>query len=148
VTRHKKSDLPALKPAELPSVSRVKAKLARMFMPTEHAIQSGFISGCRIMEAQYPDLALGFAVPNGGYRTPTTAAKLQAEGVRPGVPDWMLPVARGGHIGLAIEFKRPDGELSKAQREYLPRLAGAGWKVAIHTDASEALLEALLYLRG
>lgn len=141
--------LPPLEPVVLPTPARLKARRIRAAIPTEHAIQVGFVHGCRLLEAKYPALALAFAVPNGGYRSKKTAALLQAEGARPGVPDWLLPVARGGYIGLAIEFKRPrEGKLSEAQRDYLPRLAGAGWRVTVHTDAGAALAEALRYLEG
>jgi hypothetical protein len=146
VTRHDK--LPALAPVEVPSVARVKARQARAFLPTEHSIQAGLIQACRIMEAQYPELGLLFAVPNGEYRHPKTAARLMSQGVRAGVPDLLLPIARGRYIGLAIELKRPGtGRLNPAQAAYLPKLAGAGWRVCIHTDAGEALAEVLLYLR-
>lgn len=129
-------------------MARLKARRAKSFMPTEHAIQAGFVSGCRVFEKQWPELALGFAVPNGGLRNRATAGKLRAEGVRPGVPDWMLPVARRGYNGMAIEFKRPDGSLSEAQAEYIPKLIAAGWYVRIHTDCGDALADVLLYLNG
>lgn len=149
MTRHGKTGLPALVPLQVPSVARVKARAARALVPSEHAIQVAFVSACRLLEGQYPDLGLAFAVPNGGYRCKKTAALLAQEGVRPGVPDWLLPVARGRWIGCALEFKRPgSGRLSEAQAAYLPRLQAAGWRVTVQTDAAEALAEVLAYLRG
>jgi len=61
-------------------------------------------------------LGLLFAIPNGGDRKQSVAASLKAEGVKSGVPDLCLPVARhrgGGdagaqpYHGLWIELKRP-----------------------------------------
>ena len=48
--------------------------------------------------------ALLFAIPNGGKRDKVTAIQLQAEGVRPGVPDGVACRPPGWH-GLFIELK-------------------------------------------
>lgn len=68
----------------------------------EHTLQ------CAV--ARFLDLALGplpdclwFAVPNGGHRNKLTAAKLKAEGVKPGVADIII-LWRGRFI--AIELKK------------------------------------------
>lgn len=66
------------------------------------------------------------AIPNGGYRDPVTAARMKAEGVKAGVPDVFLPVARydftDGSLechGLYIEMKKPKGgRLSADQIEF------------------------------
>lgn len=44
-------------------------------------------------------------IPNGGKRDSTTAKMLKAEGVKAGVPDICLPVARGKYHGMYIEMK-------------------------------------------
>jgi hypothetical protein len=86
-----------------------------------------------------------FAVPNGGKRGIKTAVTLKAEGLRPGVPDVMLPVARGCFTGLAIEFKKPDklkkpeGKLSQDQIEYIDQLVNEGWLVCVLDDVEEAI---------
>jgi hypothetical protein len=132
--------LPPLVKPKLPSRETVKRRRAiKAPVPLEHAIQSAFVEWTRRVEGRYPELALGFAVPNGGQRSARTAGRLWAEGVRPGVPDWLLPVARPPFIGLAIEFKRPGGALSPAQRAYIPKLAAAGWLVLLCTDAHAAV---------
>ena len=46
------------------------------------------------MEGRHPQLALIFAIPNGGKRHIGTARKLKAEGVRSGVPDIFLACPR------------------------------------------------------
>jgi hypothetical protein len=74
------------------------------------------------------------AIPNVGYRHPAVAAKLKAEGVKPGVPDVYWPVARGGFIGLAIEFKHANASPSKEQRERITLLQKEGWCVCICWD--------------
>ena len=45
---------------------------------------------------KYPEAQLLFHVPNGGKRNAAEAAHLKRQGVKAGVPDLFLPVARGG----------------------------------------------------
>ena len=120
-----KIKLPALKPRAI-----------RAYVPLEHDIQVAFVRICQLAErATMPLLRLGFAVPNGGQRSKAVAGKLKAEGVRAGVPDWMLPVPASGFAGLAIEFKRPGkvGNTSEAQDTYINDLKAVGWLVVICT---------------
>jgi len=107
--------------------------------PTEHQIQVAFIQWCHLAEPKYPGLRLGFAIPNGGYRHKVTAAKLKAEGVRPGVPDWMCPSSNGRFRGMAIEFKRKGGHITPPQREYIDLLRDAGWFVELCYSTEEAI---------
>ena len=52
-----------------------------------------------------PEFAL-FAVPNAGAGAQRgQAGKMKAEGARSGIPDLLLPVARGAYRGLCIEMK-------------------------------------------
>ncbi len=101
---------------------------------TEHQIQAAFVQWCSLNEKAIDGLADAFAVPNGGKRNVVTASMLKAEGVKPGEPDWMWPAARGGFIGLAIEFKAGDGVPSKDQRQRIDSLQRAGWCVVICWD--------------
>lgn len=78
---------------------------------------------------------LTFAVPNGGQREAHVGASMRAEGVKPGVPDIMLPIPRGGYHGLWIELKLPgrerqkDGGRSEKQVQWHKRLAAQGYAV-------------------
>jgi hypothetical protein len=63
--------------------------------------------------------------PNGGSRNPIEAARLKAQGVKPGVADVFLPVKRGAFSGLYIELKKP------SQR---PKRGGAGGVTAEQTE--------------
>lgn len=96
----------------------------------EHEIQKAFFKWIDMRKGQVKCLDLFHCVPNGGKRGLYEAARLKAEGVRAGVLDTQLPVARGGFIGLAIEFKAPDGNPTKEQRERAERLMIEGWCVA------------------
>lgn len=95
----------------------------------EHQIQKAFFKWLDLNKKRIPALELFHSIPNGGARTPIQGAILKAEGVRAGALDTQLPVARGGFIGLAIEFKAPEANPSKEQRERAERLMIEGWCV-------------------
>ncbi|WP_304598250.1 VRR-NUC domain-containing protein [Adlercreutzia caecimuris] len=89
-----------------------------------------------------------FHVPNGGSRHPAEAANLKRQGVRPGVPDLCVPVARCGYHSLWIEMKAPKGRISDAQRGWLDLLRSEGhcaW-ACFGAESAISLLEA--YLSG
>lgn len=96
---------------------------------SEHDTQAAFFSWAS--HQRFDGIELLHATPNGGARHIAVAAKLKAEGVKPGVPDVTWPVARGGFIGLAIEFKFNDGSPSKEQRERITKMQEQGWCVAV-----------------
>lgn len=87
-----------------------------------------------------PELLDMFAIPNGGLRDKITASNLKREGVKPGVPDILLPVARGGFHGLFIEMKRrttgrgkdrkQKGSTSGVQDDWIARLRLRGYGAA------------------
>jgi hypothetical protein len=115
---------------------------------SEHEIQVALFQRIHdeANQRRYPALALCFAVPNGGRRSPAVAAKLKAEGVAPGVPDIVCPAARGGYHGLWLELKRPGGATSPAQASWLAQLAREGHKVALHSTVDGAWAELVRYL--
>lgn len=92
----------------------------------EHRHQTLLFRWAESASCVLPELALMYAVPNGGKRDPVTAAKLKQEGVKPGVPDVCLPVPRGGWAALYLEMKAPNGRLSPDQQHWLLELAAAG----------------------
>lgn len=94
-----------------------------MRVPSEHQEQCMLFAWA----AYRPVLALLHAIPNGGKRDIRTDAMLKAEGVKPGVPDIFLPIARGPYHGMYIELKRrKGGVLSKEQEAWIRALDGRG----------------------
>ena len=82
----------------------------------EHRIQCACV---RWFNVQYPKLhGRLFAVPNGGRRDATTAAKLKAEGVVPGVADLVLLISNRDYGALLIEMKTPKGRQSDSQKKW------------------------------
>ena len=63
---------------------------------SEHQEQKALIQWARLNQQRFPELDLLFAIPNGGLRNIRVARKLKSEGVKPGVSDLFLPVARKG----------------------------------------------------
>src|SRR5689334_14176538 len=93
---------------------------------------------------QYPELDLLFHIPNGELRDPATAAKLQAMGVKPGVCDLFLPIARGGWHGCFIEMKRRGETPTPVQVAFMQAVERQGYFVQPCYDwiqASETLVE-------
>lgn len=81
-----------------------------------------------------------FHVPNGGERPGAVAKKLSHLGVKSGVSDLVLPLARGGYHGLFIELKRQKGgKLSDSQREFLDDMIAAGYMAAVARGSEEAI---------
>ena len=84
------------------------------------------------MGGKYPEIKLMHHIPNGGMRHKATAARLKAEGVKSGVPDICLPVARGKHHGLYIELKRiKGGKPTDNQIKWMAALNKQGYQVAL-----------------
>ena len=96
-----------------------------------------------------PELDLLLHIPNGGKRSKVEAARFKAMGVKPGVPDLLLPVPRGKYHGLFIELKRRSGgRVSEHQGAWLCRLAEQGYRVAVCKGWEEARDEIESYLKG
>lgn len=116
-------------------------------VPTEHAEQSALLTWATLSTGRRPELRLLFAIPNGSFlgdgvkrlasgKTVSLGAirsrKLKAEGVKTGVPDLCLPVARGGFFGLYIEIKRvKGGTLSPEQKQWRQDLIEQGYHVTL-----------------
>lgn len=96
----------------------------------ESLMQQAFINACW----HHPVARRIYAIPNGGKRNRVEAAIMKAEGVKPGMPDTHLPVARGGAIGLYIELKCGDNRPSPEQKERLAELHAEGHAVAVVWD--------------
>lgn len=86
----------------------------------------------------HPELKWLFAVPNGGRRDKVEAAHLKRQGVKAGVPDLCLPVARGKYHGLYIEMKVGRNKPTDNQKTWLSGLADNGYAIAVCYGAKEA----------
>lgn len=125
----------------------MRARREAIPVPTESQEQQALFQWAALHTGRYPELALMYHIPNEGLRNPRTGARMKAEGMKPGVPDVCLPVARGGFHGLYIEMKRTKGgRVEPGQREWLGALNGQGYAavVCLGWEKAAQMIEAYL----
>jgi hypothetical protein len=99
-------------------------------VPTEHEEQRDFV---RWFRRKYGPVRI-FAIPNGGYRSMSTAGKLKAEGVSAGVPDMFVPAWR-----LWVEMKRQKGgRVSPEQADWIEYLESLGYTCLVCPGSENA----------
>lgn len=117
--------------------------------PTEAQEQKTLFEWADYAKGRYPELALLFHIPNEGRRSYAAGKELRAQGMRSGVPDICLPVARSGYSALYIEMKRrKEGRLSDNQRGWINGLNRAGNLAVVCKGWEEARNVILEYLKG
>lgn len=107
----------------------------------ESGHQEAIFSWCDYNRNRYPELALLYHVPNGGKRDAATARALKRQGVKAGISDLVLPVARSGYHGLYVELKAPGGKLEQSQIDFIQAVEAqgyfarvcVGWQAAVQT---------------
>lgn len=114
---------------------------------SEQDEQIALIEWCGYMaKKKHPELDMIYAIPNGGLRDKVVAAKLKAEGVKSGIPDLCLPIARGSYHSLYIEMKDGIKPLSKSQKEVKPKLEAQGNAVVVCYSCDQAIEAIVMYL--
>lgn len=115
--------------------------------PSEAQEQMALMAWAEWQRAAHPELKLLHHIPNGGSRGKAEAGRFKAMGVKAGVPDLCLPVARGGFHGLYIELKRErTGKASAVQVGWFEALREQGYCVTLchgWVAASEAIVDYL-----
>jgi hypothetical protein len=123
-------------------------------VPTEHEEQVALFAWAEA--SGITELAWMFAVPNGGYRHPATAAHLKAEGVKAGAPDIILPIPRwcyphdSMYHGMFLELKRADhsNKTTPEQDAWLAELNALDYYAVVAYGCEEAIDHILCYLDG
>jgi len=101
---------------------------------------------------KYPELEYMYANMNGARRSKRYTAKLKLRGLKSGIPDIFLPVARWGFHGLYIELKRPKskgkaaGRTSANQKRWIKHLIDLGFAVHICFGSTSAIETIEYYL--
>ena len=115
--------------------SEIKVKV-----PSEDWEQMHLVSW---MRKTYPAHKI-FAIPNGGYRSKTTAMNLKSTGVSPGVPDLFIP-----SLKLFIEMKRTKGSVtSQEQKDWIAYLNEVGYTAIICKGFESAKIEIIKIING
>lgn len=117
-------------------------------IPTEEEEQIWLFSWAEMSIGRFPELALLHHIPNGGKRSKSEAARFKAMGVKAGVSDMFLPVARGRYHGLYIELKAKDGRVTCEQRRFLASVEEQGYKGVVAYGGEAAAKVIYSYLRG
>lgn len=78
------------------AIGYLKPKRSRK-KPTPHEAneQEALFRWTVFVRGRFPEIELLYHIPNGGSRNKLEAANLKRQGVKAGVPDLCLPVARG-----------------------------------------------------
>lgn len=105
---------------------------------TEHVEAVQLMRIVKLHESRYPALKMLAAVPNGGDRHRVVAAKMKAEGVRAGYPDYLLDYPSQGYHGLRIELKSMTGYASREQKDWIERLRANGYRAEVCRGAEAA----------
>jgi hypothetical protein len=125
---------------------RAKRKRTTL-VPSEHDEQVALFQWAELMKHQLPELEMMYAIPNGGMRNKVVAGKLKAEGVKAGVLDIFLPVARGEYHGLYIEMKKAIGGVVSAEQQWwINMLRAQGYCVVVCHGAGAAMVALERYL--
>lgn len=105
---------------------------------TEQVEQEALFRWAAYNQGRLPELAGMYHIANEGKRSRASGGILRAMGMKRGVPDICLPVARGGYHALYIEMKRREGgKLSADQAEWIDWLNVHG-SLAVRCDGWEA----------
>ncbi len=111
-----------------------------MLERTETGEQQAVIEWCVRAAGKYPELRLIYHIPNEGKRSVVKGAELKSIGLKSGVPDLCLPVARGGFHALYIEMKKSRKSKATAeQKKWLAALNAQNNVAVICYGADEAI---------
>lgn len=80
-----------------------------------------------------------YHIPNEGKRSVWAGANLKRQGLRKGVPDLCVPVARGKYHSLYIEMKADGGKIAPSQAEWIGTLRSQGMFAAVCYGAGSAI---------
>lgn len=108
--------------------------------------QENLITWCNLQSGKYPELNLIFHIPNGGSRNKIEAFNLKKQGVKAGVPDLFLPVAKKGYYGLFIEMKVKNNKPTENQKKWLSKFTEQGYLTKVCYSFEEAQKTIINYL--
>lgn len=93
---------------------------------TEAQHQHNVITWSELHIDKYPELALLHHIPNGGNRDAVEGKHLKDQGVKRGIPDLHLPIARGQYHSLYLEMKTETGRPTREQKWWIEQLNKQG----------------------
>ena len=91
---------------------------------SKHVEQNNLLDWTLLYERKYPVLGRIFAIPIGGHRHKTVAAKR-------GVPGLCLPYPMSGWNGLYLEISTATETVTKEQDDYIKFLRSVGFRAEV-----------------
>ena len=131
-------------------------KITKPPEPSEYEQHKSIFVWAKVMEREYPELALLNSSANGAWFPGALGelkykilAVLKATGcIRPGFPDINLPVSRGGWHALYIELKKKTGKPSPEQILWVEALRLQGNLACFCFGQAMAEKVIVAYLKG
>lgn len=115
---------------------------------TEDDHQALVIMWAKSAEGKWPCLRWLYHIPNERKCTVIEGARLKRIGVKAGVSDLFLPYPCGGHHGLYIEMKTPDGRASDSQIKFVKAMEWYGYAAYVCKGYEAAIRVIKEYLGG
>lgn len=116
--------------------------------PHEGNEQEALFRWAAFIRGRLPEIELLYHIPNGGSRNRIEAANLKRQGVKAGVPDLCLPVARSDFHGLYIEMKAGKNTTTEKQEEWILALRVQGYAAEVCYGWERAAEVITQYLEG
>lgn len=127
-------------------MNRRNYRIPKKLGPEERE-QKALFSYRDIFSIRWPVVQLLIHVPNSGAGPlKGMAGKMKAMGVKPGVADLFLPVAKQGFHGLWIELKASGGRLTEYQKKWLAEMQSQRYKATVAIGHEMAWVEIGNYL--
>ena len=110
---------------------------------SEHQEQAAFVEWLNLKGLWH--YAVVNALKAGGVKL---MMYLKKEGLRPGVPDLVIPYKTHDFGGLYCEMKKKGGRVKPEQAKWHEFLRGQGYQVCVCYSADEAIEATLRYMNG
>lgn len=108
---------------------------------SEREMQAAVITECDLRAITNADYGMIAAIPNGQYRP----GQRMEPGLRPGFPDLILPIARHGRNGLALELKVGNNKCSAEQLRWHRDLRVRNWAVEVIYDDPQRAIDLITW---
>lgn len=108
----------------------------------EHQLQVGCVAWASMQGMIWPELDTLYAIPNQAKRGKFGYVRMNSEGLKKGMPDLHLPIARRGWSSLYIEMKPPGGKPRAEQIKKMKLLQEWGnlcYTITNHYDFIEVM---------
>lgn len=106
---------------------------------SESQIQKAYFSWVRMKALQDPRYEMIIKVPNETRGNFCWLRKMLAEGLAKGFPDILCLHPVEPFHGMALEFKKKGGKVSKEQERWLRKLSEAGWLAQVVYNVEMAI---------